>query len=349
MAYFVGMDVGKKLTAVCVMDAEGAVVERGEVETTPRALVAFLRGRGWRYRRIGMEAGDMASWLYAGLIKAKLPVLQIDPCHAHSVLSAQRHKTDRNDAQGIAELMRLGAYKGVHTKSRESQDQRALLVARQTLMVKRVDLDTVIRALLRSLGLKLPRYISQSFAARVRALGEASQARWLAVEPLLLARDALAEQIKVLERQIDSVAQAVPPSDDRARRRKADRPRLPLERGRPAAVCQIPQRRRPLRAYATGSPVRRDRQKGPHLEMGRRDGPQAALHGRHAHRRIGKKRAASLVGQPQDTHAAGQGGCRGRPKDSRDPASHVAGRDRLQRDARSARDGGRLGLRLSEG
>ncbi|MGA0602783.1 IS110 family transposase [Caulobacter sp. KR2-114] len=210
MAYFVGMDVSKKSTAVCVMDADGAVVARAEVETTPLALVAFLRGRGWRYRRIGMEAGDMASWLYAGLIKAKLPVLQIDPRHAHSVLSAQRHKTDRNDAQGIAELMRVGAYKGVHTRSRESQDQRALLVARRTLMVKRVDLDTVIRALLRSLGLKLPRYINQSFAARVRALGESSHARWIAVEPLLLARDAIVEQIKVLERQINTAAQADP-------------------------------------------------------------------------------------------------------------------------------------------
>lgn len=210
MPFFVGMDVGKKRTAVCVMDADGAVVERGEVETTPTALVAFLRGRGRRYRRIGMEAGDMASWLYAGLIKAKLPVILIDPRHAHSLLSAKRHKTDRNDAQGIAELMRLGAYKGVHTKSRESQDQRALLVARQTLMAKRVDLDTVIRALLRSLGLKLPRYINQNFAARVRALGQSSQNRWLAVEPLLLARDAIAEQIKVLERQINTVTQADP-------------------------------------------------------------------------------------------------------------------------------------------
>lgn len=210
MPYFVGLDTSKTLTSVCIMDADGQVVERGTVETTPGALIAFLRGAGRRYRRIGLEAGDMASWLQAGLIKAKLPALQIDPRHAHKALSARRNKTDKNDAEGIAELMRVGFFKVIHVKSRASQDQRALLIARDALVKRRVDLDTVMRALLRSLGLKLSKHIRRTFAAKAAALGPASERRWTAIEPLLRAREAIVEQIDALGRLIDEAAQADP-------------------------------------------------------------------------------------------------------------------------------------------
>ena len=69
MSYFVGLDASKRTTSICVMDQAGDIVKEGVVATEPKAIVAFLRGEGRRYARVGMEVWSLASWLYAGLAK----------------------------------------------------------------------------------------------------------------------------------------------------------------------------------------------------------------------------------------------------------------------------------------
>ncbi|MEN3227293.1 transposase [Methylorubrum rhodesianum] len=102
-----------------------------------------------------MEAGPLCQWLYAGLAKAGLPVVCIETRHARAVLSAQVNKTDRNDARGIAQMMRVGLYKPVHVKILASQEIRALLGGRRTLQAKLIDIENSIRGLLRNFGLKV--------------------------------------------------------------------------------------------------------------------------------------------------------------------------------------------------
>src|ERR1700751_6155074 len=104
MPCYVGLDTSKKLTRVCVMDRSGAVRPEGVVASTPRDIIAFLRGKRLRYALVGLENCGMAAWLHAGLAKAGLPVVCINGVHAHGALKAQANKTDRNDARGIAEL-----------------------------------------------------------------------------------------------------------------------------------------------------------------------------------------------------------------------------------------------------
>ncbi len=210
MSHFVGLDVGKRLTSVCVMDAAGTIVQEAEVETSPKALLAFLRGRGRRYRRIGLEAGDMAPWLYHGLVKAGLPAIPIDALHAHRALSVRRNKTDRNDAQGIAELMRTSSYKSVHVKSDEARSLRALLTARGALLEKRRDLEMVIRSILRGFGLKLPLRAPRTFDADALAFARRDATLWGTLEPLFAARDALGEQARLLERRVHEAARRDP-------------------------------------------------------------------------------------------------------------------------------------------
>ena len=105
MSHYVGLDAAKATTHICILDRNGAVVARDQVETSPKAIIASLRGQGRRYARVGMESWGMANWIYEGLARAGLPIICINAVHAHAYLKAQRNKTDRNDAAGIRRVL----------------------------------------------------------------------------------------------------------------------------------------------------------------------------------------------------------------------------------------------------
>jgi transposase len=106
MPHFVGLS--KASTSICILDEEGRIVKEGSVPSEPAAIVGFLRGERRRYARIGIESMGMTSWLYERLARAGLPVICIEAAPAHRVLKGRLNKTDRNDARGIAEIMRAG-------------------------------------------------------------------------------------------------------------------------------------------------------------------------------------------------------------------------------------------------
>ena len=145
MQHFVGLDVSVKKTAICVVDEQGRVVARAAVESEPAAIVSWLLGLGLRLGRVGLEAGPMSPWLYAGLVEAGLPAVCVETRHMHAALSARINKTDRNDAHGIAQMMRVGLFKPVHVKTPASQRRRLLLTARKLLQRKVQDLGNELR------------------------------------------------------------------------------------------------------------------------------------------------------------------------------------------------------------
>ncbi|MDR3510251.1 MAG: IS110 family transposase [Caulobacteraceae bacterium] len=210
MPYFVGLDASKTSTHVCVVDQDGAVVSEGAVESTPKAIAGFLRGEGRRYARIGMESWSLAPWLYEGLAKAKLPIICIEARAAHGIMKAQRNKTDRNDARGIAQIMRLGAYRTVHIKTASSQQIRALLTARETLAAKARDVTNSIQGLLLIFGLKLAKQRLPSHDQRVRALigGRAFIAS--VIEPLLTVRTSILQAKKDIDARLLAIAEDDP-------------------------------------------------------------------------------------------------------------------------------------------
>ncbi len=83
--------------------------------------------------RIGLEAGPLSQWLYDGLTEAGFEVVLLETRHVKAALSAMVVKTDRKDARGIAQLLRMGWFQPVHAKSVASRDVRALLTARKLL------------------------------------------------------------------------------------------------------------------------------------------------------------------------------------------------------------------------
>ena len=154
MEYFAGLDISMKETHICVVDRDGKVVYEAKAATSPAAIAAEL-AKAPAAQRIVFETGRMATTLYHGLQALGLTVVCIESRHAYqSLKSLATHKTDRNDARGLAHLARTGFYKPVHVKSLPAHAVRALIIARKKLVGQRVTLENQIRGLALVFGVR---------------------------------------------------------------------------------------------------------------------------------------------------------------------------------------------------
>ena len=169
MDYFAGLDVSVKDTSVCVVDDTGKITREVRVASEPDALLAVLRNPTYRFKRIGLEAGPLSQWLFSALAEADLPVICVETRHMRAVLKARINKTDRNDARGIAQMMRVGLYRPVHVKTLRSQKLRTLLTHRKLLQSKAIAVENDLRATLRNFGLKVGMVGTARFEARIKA------------------------------------------------------------------------------------------------------------------------------------------------------------------------------------
>ncbi len=112
MEYFAGLDVSVKETSVCIVDDGGRIVREAKVGSEPEALLQVLMTPARSSKRIGLEAGPLSQWLFSALAQAGLPVKFVSRREHHEsgfLRKAQINKTDRNDARGMAQMMRSGA------------------------------------------------------------------------------------------------------------------------------------------------------------------------------------------------------------------------------------------------
>ncbi len=210
MKYYAGLDVSLEETSLCVVDGEGAIVAERKVASEPRAIAESLRALGFDFERVGLEAGPLSPWLHDGLRAEGLPAICIETRQMKAALQAMRNKTDRNDARGIAQVMRTGWFRFVHVKSLESQELRLLLTHRRTLQRKALDIENEIRGTLKAFGLKIGKASRGRFAARVREL-VADRARLRAVtEPMLKARASVRAEFDRLHRMVLEVVRGDP-------------------------------------------------------------------------------------------------------------------------------------------
>ena len=205
MDHFAGLDVSVKDTSVCIVDDAGRIIREVKVASEPDALLAVLTNRIYHFKRIGLEAGPLSQWLFSALAEAELPVICVETRHMRAVLKAQINKTDRNDARGIAQMMRVGLYRPVHVKTLRSQKLRMLLTHRKLLQSKAIAVDNDLRGTLRNFGLKVGMVGTAKFEARIRELVEGLPDLAVLVEPLLVVRRVLREQIAVLHRRLLAV------------------------------------------------------------------------------------------------------------------------------------------------
>ena len=202
MKHYAGLDVSVKETSVCIVDEAGKIIRELKVPSHPLDLVDVLRNSAWRLDRIGLEAGPLSQWLFSGLADAGLPVVCIETRHTKAFLKAQVNKSDRNDARGIAQMMRVNLFRPVHVKTLTSQKRRALLTARKILQDKAVAIENDIRGLLRNFGLKVGAIGLGKFEERIRELVEGMPELIAIMEPLLAARQKLREMFTKLHRQL---------------------------------------------------------------------------------------------------------------------------------------------------
>ena len=155
MQFFVGVDVSLESSSICVIDERGVVIKEGTAASEPEAIGRFIRHQGRKVEHVGLETGSLSQWLHAGLVRQGFKVSVMEARHVHAAFGAMRVKTDRNDARGLAQLIRLGWFKSVHVKAPSAQETRALLNARQFLVDKVTGIENSMRANLRNFGLKM--------------------------------------------------------------------------------------------------------------------------------------------------------------------------------------------------
>jgi transposase len=213
MKHYAGIDVSLECSNVCVVDASGRIVREAKVASEPQALIAWFGSLGLRLERIGLEAGPLSQWLFAAMQQAGLAVELLETRHVRTAFKTMPVKTDRKDARGIAELMRLGWFRPVHCKSMEAQETRAVLTARKLVQSKLHDVEMSLRGILRGFGLKVGRTTPKQFEARITDLVAGHPSLQVVAEALLAVRAVLLREFNGFEKRVRSMAR----SDARAR------------------------------------------------------------------------------------------------------------------------------------
>lgn len=169
MTLYAGLDISVRSVAICIVDHDGVIRLERSVPSEVRDIVRCLAEFGEAIGKIGFEAGVLSQHLTYGLRAAGYEVVCMEARQVHAALSAMRNKTDRNDAKGIAQILRTGWFGLVHIKSMESHYVRALLAARKAILNKCIDLENEVRGFLKVFGIKLrPRVYHGAFDGEVR-------------------------------------------------------------------------------------------------------------------------------------------------------------------------------------
>src|SRR6516165_5474918 len=208
MEYFAGLDISMTETHICVVDRNGKVALEAKAPSSPGAIAAEL-AKAPATKRIVFETGRMAPALYHGLDALGLPVVCIESRQAYQALKLlATHKTDRNDARGLAHLARTGFYKPVHVKSLPAHAVRSLIVARKKLVGQRVTLENQIRGLAVVFGVRLPRALSPAFIRQALQASEGIPGLSAAMRGLVAARAAVLAAVVAIDGDIRKMVRA---------------------------------------------------------------------------------------------------------------------------------------------
>jgi transposase len=221
MDYYIGLDVSQRQTAICVVDAKGKIAVEGKALTLPSDIHGWLVAKDVQISsivKIGIEAGAMSAWLHIELTKLGLPMICLEAFQAHRFLKTYRNKTDRNDARGLAQLVRMGGdfIRPVTVRARTSQEDRTLLTLRQQLVQQRVSLENNITGSLKPFGLLVPRGNVNIKTFRERVMAALVKADELGLKlsdgimPSLDLYEDLCKHLAVLTRRVEAVSKDNP-------------------------------------------------------------------------------------------------------------------------------------------
>ncbi len=206
MEYYAGIDVSLEYSSLCVVDGTGKIVREAKAASEPAALIAWFGSLGFGLARIGLEAGPLSQWLFAAMREAGLAVELLETRHVRKAFEAMLVKSDRNDARGIAQLIRLGWFRPVHCKSMDAQEVRAVLTARKLVQTKLLDVENSLRGILRGFGLKVGKTTDRSFATRIQELVKGHPNLEAIGEALLSVRAVLLREFNAFEKRVRAMS-----------------------------------------------------------------------------------------------------------------------------------------------
>lgn len=226
--YYVGLDVSQSITTICVLDTEGKIIHEGSANSRPNDIYGWLNNRllsdGNKVFddpiiRVGLEAGSISSWLHAGLCQNGLDVVCMETFQAHRFLATFRNKTDKNDARGLAQLLRMGGedfLRVVRIKSKGAQETRSLLSMRNHLVKLKVSMENHVSGILKPYGGIVtrthckPRTFRERMLQVTRELEQSDVHLMSIVAPTLQLHEDLVRRIDALTRRVEELAQAIP-------------------------------------------------------------------------------------------------------------------------------------------
>ena len=212
MEVYIGLDVSLASTAVCVLGEKGKIMTEVRVASAPEVLISFMHELPCEIVTIGLEAGPLSQWLHKGLTNAGFEAVLMESRRVKAALKAMPIKTDRRDAEGIARLLQLGWFRPVHCEAVSSQEMRALLTSRKSILDVLIKIELSPRGVLRNFGLKLGAVSKGRYEARVRELTAGNAMLEAAAEPILRARAALRCELAEIEKLVRKLASQDPVS-----------------------------------------------------------------------------------------------------------------------------------------
>ena len=203
MSYYVGLDVSLNTIFLCIVDEKGKIVKEEELPSTPEAIGGFLVGTGLKVIKIGLESGNLAHYLKKGLLSMNYEVVVMESRKMSAILAVTINKTDKNDARGIADALRVGHYKECVHRSNESLEIRTLLNGRGTLVNERTHLVSSIRGHLKVYGIKLGKGKDKSFKEQVEEnITPLKASTQKTIQALLNTLEILEKEIKKLDKEV---------------------------------------------------------------------------------------------------------------------------------------------------
>lgn len=207
MSLFAGLDVGGKRTAVCVVDDAGKIVWQGMVDTHPEMMASALQRFRGKLAKVGLESGPFTPHLHRSLAAQDFPMVCMDARRTADAIKSRRIKTDKNDAQALAEMLRAGWFTAVHVKTADSHRIKTLLGARDQLVKVKRSLGNQVRGLLRPFGIRLPSRVgTKKFAEAAHQATQNDAIMHASIKALLEALVAIDAQVGRLDAELRELA-----------------------------------------------------------------------------------------------------------------------------------------------
>ena len=210
MSHYVGLDVSVKSVSICVVDAAGSVLARGETTSDPDEIAAFIAQHALDLERVVHESGILAIWLTRELEKRGLPIICIDARLAHKALSGRINKSDPGDAEGLAHLARTGWFTPVHIRSEASERVRVLIGTRERLIRMRKDLEAHVRGVLKVFGICIgtvgQAHLRQRFRDHLTEAGQTDLAISVMADMFIPIHKALCAATQAMDDELRAIA-----------------------------------------------------------------------------------------------------------------------------------------------